>query len=742
MNFNRYFHHARYVCAKGDVYFPYIRKKFTLDGEVRKATLFLSALGFCEIYCNNRKITEDLFVTPLAEYNPPDAKTSGASENDPFFGDELSYSIYVSEFDVTPFLRAGENAFGAILAGGWYRSGVDKHGAFRNFGKTKLCFRLMVQFCDGTVREIVSDGDCRWKPSFLTQSGVFHEEQDERAEICDFSDFRYDDSDWDFAETVSPPDSKYLLNDCPPDRIVEWIRPKLVKQTATRKIYDLGKNVTGFAVIGGASEVGDRITCDYSEKLGEDGFLDEFHSYKQSSVFVSDGRREHFIRFTWHGFRYVQVSTDGNCADLCVEKCAVVHADIRNTSFFRSDDEILNFLYDAYIRTQLENFHCGVPTDCPQIERKGYTGDGQLLCELGMTLFDSRRLYKKWINDICDVQDRKTGFVHHTAPCFIGCSGGPGGWGVAIVNVPYAYYKIYGDPQILSDSYEHMRLYLKFMDDESVDGLVRMHRRAGPCLGDWNGPVKPYLPEEFVNSCLYAEALVKMREIAEVCGKERDAEAYRKRAIALKQAITDRFFDARTGDFCNNEQGANAFALNVQLGDERTLENLARRYGEIKTFDTGIFGTKILTKVLFENGFPEIALSLYRSRSPASFYGWMKDGATTLYESWENPRSLNHPMFGSVVLYLFEYVLGIRQSGECGYRSVLIQPTCVDLVPEVSGGIDTGKGRISVSYRNTGEEIRFAVDLPEGVDGAFRCKRVEKSLRAGRNEFVVRRERG
>ena len=741
MNFEYFFGDAKYVCASDEYYFPYIRKRFFTENKIKEAKLYISALGFCEIYINGRKITDDLYITPLSEYNRqyPEDMNNGM-ERDPFFTDDLSYTIYVSEFDVLNFLKKGNNAIGIILAGGWYRSGMDKHKGFRNFGKTKVCFRLEIKYIDGSTVNVISDKECKWERSFLTESGIFHEEQDERKEQKDFSLPDFDDEKWEKVSIEKTPQSKFIRCDCPSDKIIKWVKPVLLKDDGKEKVYDVGENITGFVVISGKSNAGDRIQCVYSERIENDNSLNEFHSYSQYSDFISDGRKEHYIRFTWHGFRYFSVKTTGNLKNIKVKKCAITYADVKNISNFNCDNETVNFIYKSYIRSQLENFHCGVPTDCPQIERKGYTGDGQLLSELGMTLFDSRKLYQKWMQDISDVQDRKTGFVHNTAPCFVGCSGGPGGWSVAIINVPYNYYKIYADKSVLDKYYAQMQLYLNYMDEESVEGLVSIHKKPRPCLGDWSGPEKPFLPEDFVNSCLYADALYKMIEIAKTIGRNDDAEKYLKRVEQLKEDINKKYYDADTGDFCENKQASNAFALNIGLGDKRTLKNLVSRYSELKGFDTGIFGTKILPKVLFENGYPEIALALYTSKNPVSFYSWMKDGATTLYESWQNTRSLNHPMFGSVVLYIFEYILGIRQVSGAGYKDVIIEPCLTHLLQRARGSIQTVAGKFSVSYKYVKGLLKFEIEIPEKVNCEFRINGTRKKLKAGKNKFYIKNE--
>ena len=739
MEFAEFFGKASYVRASTAYQFPYLRKSFFLNKSIRSARLLVSALGFCEIYANGKKITEDLYITPLSEYNRQTPEHIDLyARLDPFFEDELSYTVYVSRFDVTEFLKEGNNAFGVILAGGWYRSGEDKHRNYRNYGDTGVCFKIDVEYADGEKVEIVSDKQTKWKESFLHESGIYHEEHDETKEIQGFSEADFNDEDWGNIALLSAPQANYLWNDCPPNCVIRYIKPKLLKTTPTGKLFDAGENITGYPIILSSTKE-NTIVCSYSEALNKNGDLDEKHTYGQKSVFFSKGKKEHFIRFTWHGFRYFYIEGVKNDEGFDCKLCAVVHADVKQTAKFHCDSEIVNWIYDAYARTQAENYQCGVPTDCPQIEKKGYTGDGQLLAQAGMTLFDAKALYRKWLRDIADCQDKKTGFVHYTAPCFVGCSGGPGGWSSAIVTVPYFYYKFYGDKEVLKTYYPNMQKYVEFMSSASAaDGLVHMDNRKSRCLGDWESPIKPLLPEPFVNTCLYIAALIKLVEISEICERFDEAKRYSAEAEKYRSAVNKAFFEPETGDYCKNEQGANAFALSAGLGDERTEKNLAARYREIKRFDTGIFGTKVLVETLLKAGYADEAYALWDSDDEVSFKSWKNAGATTLWESWKNARSYNHPMFGAFVYCFFEYILGIRQTADgCAYKKIVIQPLRFEKISQASGSVQTESGEISVAFQRDKKETTFEISLPEGVECEFSFNGTKKELVGGKYTFTI-----
>ncbi len=732
-----------YLSGPSGCDYPYIRKRFEIKKEVKKATLYFSALGFAEIYMNGKKITENKFITPHTMYNkqqPNEFIINPNAFDDAYFTDELGYSIAVNEFDVTPLINEGANAFGVILSGGWYMPGYDcMYFNYRNFGRPKTAFRILLEFADGSTADITNEGGCTSYESFIIRGSVFREQVDERREIADFSNPDFDDTYWHRCIVgEQPTNSKFYLNECPPDKIIKYLVPKLIKETATEKIYALSENTVGYPIIKTENSVNDEIKIVYGEEITEDNDLEVYHTYKQYSTATTDGRKEHHVRFTWYGFRYFSVSTTGDLKGVSCDRVAVIHADVKNTSEFWCNLSEVNYLYDAYVLTQLENYHCGLPCDCPQIEKRGYTGDGQLIMPLGISLFDSKKFYEKWLNDISDVQDRKTGFVHNTAPVYVSCAGGPGGWSVAIINAPYFFYKQFGEKEVLERFYPQMLKFVEFIDDESVDSLVTIHKRKAHCLGDWSGPYKPYLPEPFANTCMIIEAFNRLVEVAKILGHEEEIARINALIEKFRKGVDAKYFDATTGDYCGNEQGSNAFAIIAGLGDERTLTNLKNHYAEYKGFDTGIFGTKYLPQVLFENDFGDVAMGLYTSDNEASFKKWMEMGETTLRESWLTTRSHSHPMFGAPVMWLFGYVLGIRQKeGSVAYDKVIINPKKVNALTDVSGSLLTPKGRIKVDYTKKGDKTEFTVIIPANVDCEFSYDGKAVSLKEGENKFVI-----
>ena len=409
---------------------------------------------------------------------------------------------------------------------------------------------------------------------------------------------------------------------------------------------------------------GECITVRHAEELAADGTLD-FESaggsdQLQQDHYICDGRIQTLHPLIcWHGFRYFE--TEGPCEVLCAE---VIHTDVAVTSSFSCSDPVLNWLYEAYIRTQLDNYHGCVPSDCPHRERLGYTGDGQLTAETAMLLLDAKELYRKWYQDILDSQGAETGHIPHTAP-FLGGGGGPGGWGCAVYQVPLAWAKIYGDDSLLVQGYDAILRWFDYMDAHSEKGLVVREEEGGWCLGDWCFPAseeKEQLPEAFINTFYYLHGLQEMMQISEKMNNKLSIR-FAEREKNVKNAFLDAYFDPETGDFCEGRAAGNAYGLALGLGDKRTKKHLVEKYEALGRFDTGIFGTSMLLEQLFSIGAGDLAVRLLTNDSEAASFAHMKrNGATTLWERWDGRESHNHPMFGACVRLLFTQILRIRMT--------------------------------------------------------------------------------
>ncbi len=703
MTFSELFGSAQFISASEACVAPVFQSTVTLEAKPTQAVITVCGLGFFDMAINGRPITADCFVPLNSHYHHYD--DCYCYKN---FGERLAFRIYACLYDVSPLLKAGENMLTCTVAPGWY---------FR-YGNPKLCWKLEA---DG--REYFSDETALWRSSGMTAYSITKGED---------YDFNLSHGAWQPVKAVPAPESNYCLSDCPTDKVIRTIAPKRIAETETTVLFDCGENITGTPVFTGGT-AGQTYTVLFAEKLNEAGWIDDGCTYGQHLTFVPDGEaRDYRLRFTWATFRYFAVSKG---VDL--KTVEVIHADLPLTAHFESDNAVLNGLFDIYVRTQLDNMHAGIPSDCPHLERRGYTGDGQLTCETVMLLFDAKAFYRKWMADISDCQDRVSGHVQYTAP-YVQSGGGPGGWGCAIAEVPYVYYKMYGDLEPAKQYFDQMLHYFDYLEAHSESGFVTSDQPDQWCLGDWCTPNtgkhggRPDMANEYVNNYFYIKTIGRVVELARLCGREEVIPELESRKQERVGAIMEKYFDAATGDFDQNKNSANAFALDLGLGDERTLKHLADKLDRTGCFDSGIFGTVLVVKLLFENGFENLATRLLTGEEHPSFGYMLKTGATTIWEDWLNPRSMCHPMFGAPVRYLFYYLLGIRQAEGCaGMKRFIINPKNSGVVKRLGGSIRTPGGDLAVQIDWAKKSL--TVRVPQGMEAFYGGER----LKPGINELKL-----
>lgn len=691
-------------------------------GKLIECTSFVSAklkligFGFFEAYLNGKKISTDRFLPLNTDFH--DRKII---IRDKPFPEVTAHRVYVTQYDVTNEMRSGKNSFLVYLYNGWY---ADERQL--SFGDKKLIFEIVVTDKAGNSHYFFSDKDTLCRKSFVTQSILT------KGETQDFScyeeDIYYEKDEWEKAQECSVPETDYLFSDCPPDRVYRSVRPVCIRSEVGKKVYDIGINTSGNAVLLLKGKSGEKVRLIYSEEKNDEYDIDDRLVWGQENIFICDGKaREVSVHSTWNAGRFFAIYGD---AELL--RFEEIHTDVPIITEFNTDCEPLQWLADAFINTQLSNMHSGIPSDCPHIERRGYTGDGQLACHASMSYLDAGEFYAKWIGDISDCQDRLTGHVQYTAP-YTHSGGGPGGWGCAIVHVPFEYYRHYGDISFMKALYPQMLSYFSFLNAHSENGLVNSDVPDEWCLGDWCTAEPIQIPIPFVNNYFYIRSLNEILSLSEQMElTENDIECLRHKKEELISAIIDAYYNDSTGDFAENVQGANAFAVDLGIGDERALKNLIGKYEELGMFDTGIFGTDILTRVLLENGRGDLAFRLLTSSGKYSFDNIRRQGATSLWEYWTGKRSHSHPMFGACAAYLTEFFCGIRIKAGKLHSIEPVYPG-VDCFFSCKTEIGEHKVEFSVQYKNGNAE--FAIDIP--YDIIFIFGRQKLNLKKGTSYFTI-----
>lgn len=709
----------------------FTRNFFARVGE--KAEIAITALGFFKLYINGKKVGSE-YVLPLHSIY----HDIGFSKMEYPIKDTFTFRAYYSVFDISHLLVDGNNLLEIHLANGFYRQTERIAEGDWQYGD-ELGVRYAIAISDSVnSRSIVSDCTEIVRNSAITYSELF---------IGEVYDARIErDRKYQYYPTLRKefPDTLITLSDAPSDEIISEIIPNSIYKSADKCIYDVGVNISGVVKIKACPKDGERVILRFSETFadGELDFDSTGSNFVCSSgrrqimedVFIGDGD-EHIYQpsFVWHAFRYFEIIGDAEA--VCV---SVIHAPCEITSGFASSSEELNWLYNAFIRTQLNNMHLGFPSDCPHRERLGYTGDGQVCSLASMMLLDSKDFYRKWIRDIFDSQDRIGGHVNHTAP-FGGGGGGPIGWGGAAITVPYNYYKIFGDITPVEENYANMKGYLGYILSRMDDGLVVREENGGWVLGDWCTLDECKIPESLVNTALFVKYLDYMIEMADVLGKNNDilefSEIKRRSILALKK----KYYDSASGSFFGGIQGADCYGVYASASDKKTEKLIIEKYSKQDYFDTGFIGTYILIELLFDLGAEDEAYKLLTSHAPGSFGYMMDRKATTVWEHWLGEGSHNHPMFGASAVHLFQKLLGITQAKKShGYEYIEIRPHIPQALRSASGSVVTPQGIVSVAFEQTNDDINFVIELPAGKNAEFVFREEKRLLNQNKNIFTVK----
>jgi alpha-L-rhamnosidase len=485
----------------------------------------------------------------------------------------------------------------------------------------------------------------------------------------------------------------------------------------------MGQNLAGVARVAIKGARGSEVKLRYGERLYPDGTLDQTEIAKtkvhgtartQTDIYILKGRAVEVWqpRFVYHGFRYVEMTGFPGRPTLKNLKGEVIHSDVPSVGEFECSNPLLNHIWRNARWSYLSNLQ-SIPTDCPQREKNGWTGDAHLAAEQAMYNFDSITVYEKWINDLGDEQ-RTSGELPGIVPTSgWGYQWGNGpAWDSAFLLIPWYLYQYYDDTQTLRDHYDGMRRYVDYLTSRADDGIMSIG------LGDW-AAAKTKTPKELTATGFYYRDTLIVSKAAGLLGKEEDARRYAALAESIRQSFNRKFFDVKTGLYANGSQTALSCALYeglVEPGNEdAVLKNLVaevdRRDGHI---DTGILGAKCLLNTLLDHGRVDVA---YRIASQRTFPGWgywIENGATTLYENWDRKGSLNHIMYGDISAWFYKALAGIRVDPEApGFKHILIKPYIVGNLTSARAVYDSIHGKIVSEWKKAQNgQIFFNVRVP------------------------------
>ncbi len=686
---------------------PWFRKQFQVKKKVQSARAYVCGLGYYELYLNGKKVGNDVLAPSPTNFDKRKLRHLLYP-----YDDQSTTRVLYNTFDVTEYLKTGENAAGMILGNGWYNQRDRTAEGWMWYDTPRLILQLEIHYTDGTNETIISDDSWRVSTGSILHDAIFTGEvYDARLEMDGWNLPGFNDSGWKRAQLVRPPTGRLVAQMNPPDKVIKTLHP--VSLTSPEEyVYDFGQMFSGWVRLKLKGERGTRIVLRYFEEM--DG------NYRQKDVYIlkGGGVETYEPRFTWHAFRKVKVS--GAPIQLTLDNIEgrVVNTAVDTVGHFACSNELFNRIYKNYIWTQLGNFHGSYSSDCPHRERLGYTGDGQLLVESAIFNFDMVQFYRKWLNDINDARNKKTGFVPHTAP-FGGGGGGPA-WGSSYVIVPWFYYLYYGDEKILLKHYPGMKQWVEYLGTRTdKDGIVVREEPGGWCLGDWAAPGQVEIPPPFVNTCYYFYVTKIMARVAHILDKKQDEAWFAERAKKIKAAVNNKFFDKENTRYWTSRQGADAFPLAFGMVPKEyvsgvlasLIENVLKNKGH---FDTGILATPLMLEVLTKYGRADLAFTLMNQRDYPGFGDYiLGKGATTLWENWDGKSSHSHPMYGSVIRWFFKALAGINPDAKNpGFKHIIIKPTVCGDLTFVNADYRSVYGVTASQWKLKRDDLHLSVTIP------------------------------
>ncbi len=698
----------------------YFRKTFKLDGPVNRARAYITGLGYYELYVNGIKVGDHVLAPNQTNYD----RRQEESWTEKKIG-HMSSSVLYETHDSGPYLQKGENVIGVVVGNGWYLQSDRMDDVSLWYDTPRWSGQFLIEPAEGQALTILSDSTWKCSKSPITYNGLHTGEiYDSRLETQGWSDQNFDDRQWKRALVLRTPTGKMRVQTSPPDRITRTLVPvSIQKMKEGLYRYDFGEMISGWSRITTSSPEGTTISLRFIEEGGP--------SYGQQDVYISNGRQEQKWqpRFTWHAFRYVDVSgPEMHFADSGLE-ALVVHTDVKDAGTFECSNPLFNRILDNYRRTQLGNIHGGVPSDCPHRERRGYTGDGQISAEAAIYNFDMAALYTKWLHDIADAQNSQTGYVPNTAPYQDG--GGGTAWGSALVIIPWYMYLYYGDVKVLTDHYEGMKKWITYLENQRHDDGLLYNQG----LGEWVPPDRVVLPTEFVNTCYLYRCTDLMSKIASVLGHKIDQAHFNQLSEDAIEAVYENFFNNEKAEFDKGVQGANAFALAfgmVKVRDrQRVIANLVSYYkneGRLH-FDTGILATPLLLSALSQSGNVDLAYTIMSQRDFPGYGHMIEEGATTLWETWLGEQSRSHPMFGSVCAWFYHYLGGIRPDASApGFKHSIIKPTPVYSLDFARTTYRSPYGTVETDWSFEDADFHLKITIPANTTATVYIPAIDPAL--------------
>ena len=738
---------------------PHFRKEFSVGKTVSSARIYVTAHGFYELHLNGKKVGDEVLTPGWTTY-----------------GKRLQYQVY----DVTEMLRKGDNAIGAVLGDGWYRGSLAWSRNWAIYGKTLgLFMQLRITHTDGTETIIATDKT--WKAfndGAIRMNDLYNgETYDANKKLTGWSMPGYNEERW---KNVSIGSYKFNLiaSEAPPVRKIEEIKPVRIFRTPKGSLVaDMGQNMVGWIRLKVTGSKGSVITLRHAEVMDKYGefYTENLRAAKCQLIYTLAGTGEEIYepRFTFMGFRFVEIT--GFPGELTADNLTgvVIHSDMALTGSYESSNPLINQLQHNILWGQKGNF-VDVPTDCPQRdERLGWTGDAQAFCRTAAYNMNVASFFVKWLKDVAADQ-RAGGEVPVVIPDVLNPQGSPtaqtsAGWGDVAVIAPLTMYHVYGDKDLLREQYPSMVAWVEYIRKTAGDDYIW---NKGSVYGDWlfyhppvNNHTEPdgHTDHDFIATAFYAYSTQLLIETADILGRTEDAAKYRTLHEKIKKVFVDEYV-TKAGRVGTNSQTSYVLALMFGLLPEDMRTKSAKfLVDDIKSrgnrLSTGFLGTPYLCHVLSDNGYTDVAYDLLLQENYPSWLYPVKMGATTIWERWDGQKtdstfqdsgmnSFNHYAYGAIGDWMYRVSAGI-EIAKPGYKHISIQPHPTKRLEYSKASFESSYGTISSGWERTGSKIIVRTSIPVNtmatvklpVNSVGKVTENGKSITDNRNFSNIRVER-
>jgi alpha-L-rhamnosidase len=677
---------------------PMFRREFEVTRQVRRATAYISGLGFFELHLNGHRVGDHVLEPGWTNYRRT--------------------TLYAT-YEVGDLLRQGANAVGVLLGNGMYNVAGGRYVKFTgSFGRPKFILHLRIEYTDGSSATVVSDYHWKVAPSAIRFSCIYGgEDYDAREEQPGWDEPGFANKGWEGVDIVGDPSESLVSQSQPPIKVMQvFPTVKITEPAPGIHVYDLGQNFSGWPQITVRGKAGAQVRLTPGELLGDKGFVSQRSSggptYFTYTLKGGDAETWH-PRFSYYGFRYVHVEGDAEVTDL---QGQFIHSSAPQAGEFICSNTLFNRIHKLISAAVLSNLQ-SVVTDCPHREKLGWLEVPYLMASSIGFDFDLSSYFPKIARDMRDSQTLE-GLIPDTAPEY---AIHPGGfrdspeWGSAMVVIPWWSYQQYGDRRVLEESLPAMEHYVEYLGSKAKNDIVSYG------LGDWYdiGPGRPGVskltPLGVTATAAYYEDLHVVAEANRLLGHEAEATRYAALASRVKEAFNRTFFDAKTGQYASGSQTAQAMPLVLDIcprADRSSVsthlvDDVVRR-GNQQT--SGDVGYHYLVRALMDAGRSDVLFAMTNRTDSPSYGAQLAKGATSLTEAWDaDPlSSQNHCMLGHIEEWFYAGLASI----ETDFDHITIRPQPVGDLAWVKAWHDTARGRVESSWKKDDSGFELTVKIP------------------------------